>query len=321
MKIAVLGAGATGSILAAHLKNSGEEVILIARGQRASLLQEKGITVKGLSEFNVSCPVATDPTDVKDADLLMVTVKTYDMDEALAGLKHMKISAAISVQNGVIKNDQLTAVFGEDKTLGGAFFSSGEVDADGSVRFTLNQCFYVGEPTGGISRRVEDIVSVLEKAGIKAKASAAIQTIEWSKFISWLGMMSLAVLTRMETHKFLSHPDTARICARIMKEAAMAAENLGIELEDRPPFPIRSILHQTEDLTVKTLCGIGEFMKAATPGHRVSGLQDLERGRRLEAGETLGYIINKAELSGIPVPTIETAYRLISGINDYLGNG
>ncbi len=242
MKIAVLGAGATGSILAAHLKKSGEDVVLMARGRRAAFLQEHGITVKGLSEFSVSCPVVTDPGSVEDADLLLVTVKTYDTASALEGLHHMKLSAAISVQNGVIKNDQLSAVFGRDKTLGGAFFSSGEVDADGSVRFTLNQCFYVGEPAGGISRRVAEIVKVLEKSGIKAQASDSIQSIEWSKFISWLGMMSLSVLTRMETHKFLSHPETALICARMMKESATVAKHLGIELEDRPPFPIRSIL-------------------------------------------------------------------------------
>ena len=317
MKIAILGAGATGSILAGHLVKAGEDVVLIARGKRAAFLREHGITITGINDFNVSCPVVTDTQDLKGADLLIVTVKTYDMDAALGGLKHMKVSTAVSVQNGVMKNDQLTGVFGGDKTLGGAFFSSGETVADGSVRFTLNQCFYIGELRGGISGRVENIVKVMEKSGIKAEASPSIQTVEWSKFISWLAMMALSVLTRLETYKFLSHPGTAAIGACIMKEAALVAEKLGIELEDRPPFPIRSILHQDKEETVKTLCGIGEFMAAATPDHRVSALQDLERGRRLEAGETLGYILKKAKAAEVCVPVIETVYDLIRGIDHY----
>jgi 2-dehydropantoate 2-reductase len=319
MKIVILGAGATGSILAGHLARAKEDVVLIARGERGAFLAEHGITITGISEFNVPCPVVTDPGEVKDADLLIVTVKTYDMEAALEGINHMKISAAVSLQNGVMKNDQLAGVFGEDKTLGGAFFCSGETVSDGSVRFTLNQCFYVGELRGEISRRVEDIVKILEKSGIKAEASPSIMTIEWSKFISWLAMMALSVLTRMETYKFLSRPETAAIGARIMKEAARVADKLGIELEDRPPFPIRSMLCQDEQKTVKTLCGIGEFMAVATPDHRVSALQDLERGRRLEAGETLGYVLKQAGATGVSVPTIETVYQLICGIDYYQG--
>ncbi len=318
MKIAVLGAGAMGSILAAHLKKAGHEVVLLARGERAKSLQTHGITITGLSEFTVSCPVVTDFSTVAEADILIVTVKTYDMDFALENLRHMKIGGVVSVQNGVMKNDQLARVFGRENTLGGAIFASGEVEADGSARFTLNQCFYVGEIGSGVSSRVEGFVCALNESGIKAGASASIESVEWSKFISWLGMMPLAVLTRLTTGKFLAHPKTALISARIMKEAALLAQKIGIELEDRPPFLIQSMMRQTEEETVKTLCGIGEFMKAATPLHRVSALQDLERGRRLEGEETLGYVVERARQEKIDAPTLEMAFALVSGIDYYL---
>jgi 2-dehydropantoate 2-reductase len=318
MKIAILGAGAMGSILAAHLKKAGHDVVLLARGERAKFLQTHGIAITGLSDFTVACPVTTDFTIVSEADILIVTVKTYDMDSALSSVRHMKVSGAVSVQNGVMKNDQLAGVFGKDRTLGGALFASGEVETDGSVRFTLNQCFYVGELAGGVSPRVEGFVHALNASGIKAETSPAIQSVEWSKFISWLGMMPLAVLTRLETGKFLSHPQTALISAKIMKEAAAVAQKIGIALEDRPPFMIRSMMDQPDEEVVKTLCGIGEFMKAATPTHRVSALQDLERGRRLEAGETLGYVAAKAKAEKIDVPTLDTALALISSIDHYI---
>ena len=42
---------------------------------------------------------------------------------------------------------------------------------------------------------------------------------------------------------------------------------------------------------------------------------DLERGRRLEVEETLEYAVRKGAELGISLPTMDTCYRLIAGIN------
>src|SRR5438874_13391480 len=86
MKTVILGAGALGTVLGAHLTRAGEDVTLIARGQRAAYLQEHGATITGLVDFTVPVRVVTDPTQIYDADVLIVTVKTYDMASALASV-------------------------------------------------------------------------------------------------------------------------------------------------------------------------------------------------------------------------------------------
>src|SRR4029450_8407784 len=91
MKIVILGAGALGTVLGAHLARAGEDVTLIARGQRAAYLQEHGATLTGLVDFTVPVRVVTDPQQVHEADVLMVTVKTYDMVAALASVKHLDV--------------------------------------------------------------------------------------------------------------------------------------------------------------------------------------------------------------------------------------
>src|SRR6266851_5331069 len=53
MKIVILGAGALGTVLGAHLARAGENVTLLARGNRASYLQEHGATLTGLVDFAV----------------------------------------------------------------------------------------------------------------------------------------------------------------------------------------------------------------------------------------------------------------------------
>ncbi len=318
MKTVVLGAGAIGSIIAGHLARAGEDVAIIARGERAAYLKEHGITISELVDFSVPCRVITNPREIGKSDVLIVTVKTYDMESALADLGHLNVGCALSVQNGIMKNEQLAAVFGEDRILGAVAMLSGEVLKDGSVRFTLHNSLKIGELPEGASGRVESLVDSLIRSGIKAEAAEQIQTTEWTKYVSWLGLMVLSVLTRLETFKFLSDPDTAILVARIMREASSLASKLGIPLEDGALVPVRTIAEVSEEKAVEKIRNTGAFMKIKSPNHKVSTLQDLERGRHLEIDETLGYIVEKADKHNVPVPTIDICYRLISGINRFI---
>jgi 2-dehydropantoate 2-reductase len=311
----VLGGGALGSILAGHLARSGQDVTVIARGERARYLQDHGITITGLSDFTTASRVITDPKEAPAADVLIVTVKTYDMATALVPLRDLGIATALSVQNGVLKNEQLTHVFGPAKTIGAAAFFAGEVSPSGAVQFTLNGGLCVGELPEGTSPRSQELVDALTAAGIKAAAMPNIQSIEWSKFAAWVGGMVLSVLTRLETYRLFLDPDVALVGARLIRETGAVATKQGIALQDVPPFLVKKLSSGTEAEAVEALRGFGEMMRANAPTHRVSGLQDLERKRSLEVDETLGYLVAKAATIGVPVPTVETAYRLIRGIN------
>src|SRR5262249_16749754 len=95
MKSVILGAGALGTVLGAHLARAGEDVTLLARGQRAAYLQEHGATITGLVDFTVPVSVVTDPSQVHDADALIVTVKTYDMEPALQSINHLQVESVL----------------------------------------------------------------------------------------------------------------------------------------------------------------------------------------------------------------------------------
>ena len=139
MKIVILGAGALGTVLGAHLARAGEDVTLIARGQRAAFLQEHGAMLTGLVDFTVPVRVVTDPSQLHDADVLIVTVKTYDMEAALASVKHLAVGSVLSIQNGVLKDEQLAQTFGWEKVLGAMVVLGAEVLPTGTVRCTANQ--------------------------------------------------------------------------------------------------------------------------------------------------------------------------------------
>ena len=314
MKFVIIGAGALGSVFAGHLARAGEDVSLIARGARARYLNEQGITVTGLADFNVDCRVITEPRDIQQADVLIVAVKTYDTASALESVRHLEVPVVLSLQNGVLKDIQLADTFGYQNTLGAAVFTSAEMTAEGPVSFTVNQ-LYVGELPEGTSKRVQRLVEVLVAAGIAAEELPHIQTTEWCKFAGWVGAMAASVLTRLATHKFFSDSDSAMVCSRLIRETGSLALKLGISLEDKPPFLVKTICSVSEEESVEKIREMGALFEAQMPTHRMSTLQDLERGGRLEVEETLGYVVAKAAEEDITVPTVDTCYRLINAIN------
>jgi 2-dehydropantoate 2-reductase len=318
MKIVILGAGALGTVLGAHLARAGEDVTLLARGQRAAYLQEHGATITGLVDFTVPVRVVTDPSQVHDADVLIVTVKTYDMASALQSVKHLDVGSVLSIQNGVLKDEQLAQTFGWEKVLGAMAFTGAEVLLTGTVRFTLNQGIYLGEVPAGTSARVQTLGDTLERVGIVAHVTPSIQSLEWSKYVSWVCGMAPAVLTRLETYKLLQDAHIATIVVAILQEMTQIATARAIVLEDIPFFPTKTLSELSVDAMVTQLGHLGDRWASLMPHNKISALQDVERGKRLEVEETLGYAVRQSAALGIPTPAMDTCYKLIAGVNHYL---
>jgi 2-dehydropantoate 2-reductase len=318
MKIVILGAGALGTVLGAHLARAGEDVTLIARGQRAAYLQEHGATITGLVDFTVPVRVVTNPSQLHDADVLIVTVKTYDMEAALQSIKHLRVESVLSLQNGVLKDEQLAQTFGWEKVLGAMAFVSGEVLPTGTVRFTLNQGFYVGEFPEGISARAQTLGDTLERSGIVAHVTPSIQSLAWSKYVGWVCNMATAVLTRLASAQMLQDPQIASVLAAMLHDMAQLAARRGIALEDMTFFPTKTVSQLAVDDLVIHLRQRGDQLASRASTLKISALQDLEQGKRLEVEETLGYAVRQSAALGLSTPTLEMCYKLIAGINHYL---
>jgi 2-dehydropantoate 2-reductase len=273
--------------------------------------------VTGLSKFNASCPVIADANALSGGDVLILAVKSHDVDAALSSVADMTFSSVLSVQNGVYGNEQLAKVFGSQATLGATASFSGEMSPQGEVRFTVNGGFFIGELPSGISPRVENLATTLTNSGINAEAVPNIQSLQWSKFVLWVAYTSISVLTRLPTYKFLSDQDTALLCARIMREVATVAKHREIVLED-VGFPVISVVNDTEEAAVAVLNKLSNDLEENSPDHRMSTLQDLENGKRLEIDATLGYAVDAAQMCGLPAPTLDVCYTLIKGINRLL---
>ena len=178
-EFAVLGAGAIGSILAAHLAQAGHSVVVLARGERARAVEREGLRIRGLADLSVRVPVITDPAQLAAADTLIVAMKTHGTGAALERLRHLEVGTVLSLQNGVVKDELLAQAFGAGRVLGALADTSGELLPSGEVLFTRNVSLPVGEPAGGISERARRIAGLVDRAGVRSAAVADIVPRGW----------------------------------------------------------------------------------------------------------------------------------------------
>jgi 2-dehydropantoate 2-reductase len=312
---AILGSGAIGSILGAHLARAGCSVVMLARGKRAQQIKQDGLCITGLAEFSQAVSVVTEPTSLQAADVLIVATKTQDSESALAPLRGASIGTAFSIQNGLMKNELLADCFGREKVLGSLADTSGELLPSGEITFNRNTNIYIGELDGGNSARAQKIAGIIDASGVRASSVADIQRLEWSKFVAWAGMMVLSATTRAFTWKYLSDPGSALVLVRLMREINLLAAARGIELSDQSVLPVATLCRYTEQEAVAAIQHAGSQLKSAAPGHRMSTLQDLEAGRALEVEETMGWVVRTAKQYNLSLPLMDSFYPLVAAID------
>lgn len=315
VEFAILGAGAIGSILGAHLARAGHSVLMLARERRAQQIAEQGLCITGLATFSQPVPVLADAAQFQGAEVLVVATKTYGMKAALDSLRHAQIGTAFSIQNGLMKNEQLAEVFGLERVLGAVANTSGELLPAGEVLFTRNEQLYLGELQGNSSARAQKIAQAIAASGVCASAVADIESLEWSKFAGWIGPMVLSVTTRAETWRFLSDPDTVLVLVRLVHEVGALAAACKVALSDQSMLPVATVCRDSEVAAVASIQSLGRQLEADAPAHRMSTLQDLEAGRHLEVEETLGYAVRKALQMNLSLPLLNSLYALVRGID------
>jgi 2-dehydropantoate 2-reductase len=316
MKFVVIGAGALGSIVAAHLARAGTPVALVARGRRADHVEAHGVSLVGLAEFTQAVPVIRPGARNIAADVVIQCVKTYDSASSLASVGFAGRPVALSLQNGVLKNEELGQLFGSGHVLGAAASVAGELLADGTTRFTMNERLPLGEPSGEMSPRARQVAGALADAGIAAEAVDNIRVVEWTKYAGFLPLMAAGILTRQETWRNLSDPGASVAIVRMMREVVALARASGTDVEDKGGLPVAGIVSGSIEDGAARVRRFGASMRERAPQHRVSALQDLLRGGRLEIDAILGHAVRLGQRLGVAIPAIETSHQLATVLSD-----
>jgi 2-dehydropantoate 2-reductase len=320
MRVVILGAGGVGSVIAGYLARAGDEAIMIARPEHAAAVQQRGLQIRGLEDFQVQVPALADVNSLHEADMLIIAVKTKDMERALAGVAHLKVGGVASIQNGVVKNEQLARVFGWDKVVGSTTMIGATLVCNGEVEYTLDGITFFGELDKRPSSRVAQIVEAFVHSGLKAAAADDIVSVEWTKQAFQNPFAPLSAITRLPVHKVWSSPPLATLAVHMFREVAAVAKAHGVALSEHPAwslFNMRILRDAPFEEAVRKLVEVGHQVTASGRTHIIpSMLQDVLAGKHTEIEETVGYVFHEGQRLGIPVAYTEVVYRTVKAIEE-----
>jgi 2-dehydropantoate 2-reductase len=188
VRIAVIGAGGTGGYYGGRLARAGHDVTFLARGDHLAALRRDGLRVESvLGDFTVRDALATDdPEDVGPVDLVVITVKTWQLADALPLLGPLVGggTAVLTGQNGVEAPGQVAAVVGEPTVLPGAIRIFAMLSAPGTVSHVGGPASVrFGEWDSRRTDRVDRLLAAFREAGVDASVPDDVWVEQWSKML------------------------------------------------------------------------------------------------------------------------------------------
>lgn len=290
-----MGSGALGGFFGARLAAAGIDTVFIARGKTLDALRVNGIRLESPTLGTVTATPVTatdDPSSIGPVDLILFTVKAYQIDEA-ARLMRPMVGAGTSIVpllNGLEIVERIAAVVGEAPVLGGMSYVASSMPEPAVIRHFGNDGFTYGEPNGGLSPRVRAIAATMAKAGIPCTPSDDIQRELWTKAVMFCGTGGLLALTRTSFGALRGDADTRRVFEALMREGEAVARAKGVNLQP--------------DIVAHCLGVLDNFPAEGTS----SMLRDVMAGRRLEVETVNGAVVRQARALGVPAPYNETIY-------------
>jgi 2-dehydropantoate 2-reductase len=296
VKVCVVGAGAIGSLLAAHLAQVTEVSVLTRRDEHARALNEHGLRVSGRHDFTARLTAAAAARDLPDFDLGIIATKATGLEPATASLERGFPGATImTVQNGLGAEDVVRR-HGDWPLVSAVTFMSGTKHSDTHVEYILDTPTWLG-PYGDTSfDHVQEIAGLLVLAGLEAEALPDLRPAQWSKLIFNATVNGVSALTGLphDAHFAAEHDrsDLGHLVHDLVDEGKRVAEAAGVQLHDDP----------WEMNVLATRRG---------SAHYPSMLEDVEARRPTEVELINGALVREAERCAVQVPLHTALYRLI----------
>lgn len=301
--------------MAGELALAGHQVCAIARGAHLAAIQKEGLKliVEGRTR-TAQLPASDDPCAFGQQDLVICALKAHQAHSnagkftPLLGPHTAVLTAMNGIpwwyfykEGGVFDGRHLESVdpgnvqwtkIGPERAIGCVVDPACEVVAPGVIEHHLYKRFTIGEPDGTHSDRVRTVRDALVSAGFDAPIRDAIRWNVWLKLWGNICFNPISALTLAPLDRITTEPGLRALCRTMMVEAQSVAVSLGV-----------SIPGEMMDRRLKAA--------GSVTGHKMSMLQDLERGRSLEIDGLVTAVQELGRLVGVATPTIDVVLALV----------
>jgi len=309
-RVAVIGAGAMGSIFGAALASAAEVTLIDPWAEHVAAIERNGLKLEGPDGKTRFVPLnaVTDPAAFSGrADLALIFTKSAVTRVAAETARDLLApgGAALTLQNGLGNAEVVAQVLGPSRTLAGVTAHGGTVLGPGRVRHAG-----VGEThiarMGSVSPAIEElgtepvdpetVAALLTRAGISTAVTEDLDGLIWGKLVVNVGINALAALLRVPNGVLAEVSACDSLMAAAVAEAVAVAHARGIS----PPYenPLEK---------VRAVC-------RATAENRASMFQDVAAGRLTEVDVINGAVVREGAAAGVPTPVNRMLTDLIHAV-------
>lgn len=298
MKIAVVGAGAMGSLFGGLLTEAGNEVWLNDIWvEHVDAINKNGICIErdgNRRSIQIHATVRFEGID--KVELAIIFVKSNQTRAAAETAKQLidQDGYVLTLQNGMGNAEVMADVLDAKRVIAG-------ITSQGATLFGPGHILHAGTGPTLIGvwswsrkgrQRAESVAEILTLAGINTDVVKSIHPVIWDKLLVNIGINAITALTNIKNGELLDLDATKQLSRTAVEEAAAVARAQGIEVREE---------------------AVGHMFNIAkmTATNRSSMGQDVDHKRLTEIDAINGFIVREASRLGLSVPVNQTLTALI----------
>ena len=303
LKIAVVGPGAVGCLLAHGLSKAGCRVTLLDyRRDRARRISSSGITIIMDNGTERSMPVCVSDAEAAGIhDVVIFTVKAYHTKNAVISAAPLvgQDTLVVTLQNGMGYEKYLRDITATGclvtgiTALGATLVQEGEVCLAGTGTTVMG---FTHKPSRHSKRLIELLGEAFERAGWEFELVTDPEPARWKKLMANIGINAITAISCIRNGEILEYPDAKRIQEAAVREAFQVMQHHCVVPDDG----IDAIMESVRDICRRTA------------GNISSMLQDRIRCGMTEIDYINGFVCRAGSKYGIKTPVNETLCRLVN---------
>lgn len=304
MKIAVIGAGAIGSVMGGLLSKAGEHVILIGRKPHVDAINQNGLILEAPPEKVVIRVKAAENLDFKP-DLALLAAKTQDVESAVREAQPFLSDAlVVTTQNGVRSDDIVAGILGKENIISGVVLYNCEFLRPGRVLYSKlfsKTALLIGEPFNLKGNRLQSLLALFNKA-LPTDISQDIRGAHWTKLL-WNLITAVPAVTGLSYQEGNHYPQIREVNVKLMKEGLEVIRLAGMKTAPVPGLSLSLIEKMAEMPLPEASSMMKNIIGSGGEQHTLgSMLQSIKRGKRTEVDYMNGEIVSLGNNNGIPTP-------------------
>lgn len=295
-RVAIVGAGAVGSVVGGLLARAGHDVVLLGRPDHVAAIRARGLVLHGPDESEtVEVAATADPAALGVADVLVVLCKAHATDEAITSTAHALApdGLAITLQNGLGNERALARAVGTHRSVPGTTTIGAMRSAPGEVVLAPATAAgasttHVGPPRGQdtVPPRLADWAATMTAAGLPTEARVDVDRVIWTKLAVAGSMGPLTAVLRRSIADVVATPAAVTLWRDLVDEVLAVADAEGVTLDHEAVW----------SHCVETARGVG--------AHVTSMAADVMAGRPTEVDALVMEVVTRGRAHGVPTPAL-----------------